>query len=313
MKQGALEHTEKLRQDQSELWGKIKTDTETVTGKIQTGLSTAWSTTETNFKTHKENMGTIATGIATVLVANINKGLSTIGKNFNTTITTVQDNLQTFGKNVATSAAGIAKSFAGNLSEGFKSASQNFAAFANSVGQNLSAFGSGFLKASAETAKGFVDNMVSGFATVWGNFKNLMSSLGERISGTFRENKSVITKVAIGAGIAVGAGALALAVPAAIPYVAGALGGLAAVPGLAKGGITNGPMMALIGDNPGGKEVVSPLGDLLGMIQTAVNESGGNGGDLYLTVKLGEDTITDKVISNINRQNRISGETVIQV
>ena len=36
-----------------------------------------------------------------------------------------------------------------------------------------------------------------------------------------------------------------------------------------------------------------------------------NGGDLYLTVKLGEDTIT-KVISNINRQNRIS-ETVIRI
>lgn len=313
MKQGALEHTERLRQGQSELWERVRTDTETVTGKIQTGLSGAWSTIETNFNTHKENVGTIATGIATTLVANINTGLSTMGTNFNTAITTVQTNLQTFGKNVATSAAGIAKSFAGNLSEGFETASVNFATFANSVGKNLSAFGSGFLKASAETAKGFVSNMVSGFQTVWSNFTSLMSAIGERVSGWFSANKSVITKVAIGAGIAIGAGALILAAPAAIPYVVGGLGGLATIPALAKGGITDGPMLAMIGDNPGGKEVVSPLDDLIGMIQNAVNETGGNSGDLYVTVKLGEDTLTEKVISNINRQNRINGETVIQV
>ncbi len=312
MKEGAIGHTEKLRQGQSELWEKVRVDTETVTGKIQTGLSGAWSTVETNFKTHKENVGKIAGEISTTLVGNINQGLSTIGANFNKTIETVQTNLQTFGKNVATSAAGIAKSFAGNLSEGFKTASQNFATFANSVGRNLSSFGSGFLRASAETARGFVDNMISGFATVWNNFRNLMSSLGERISSTFRENRSVITKVAIGAGIAIGAGALILAAPAAIPYVVGGLGGLATIPALAKGGITNGPMMAVIGDNPGGKEVVSPLDGLLDMIKEATSESNGVV-NLNLTVKVGEDTITEKVISNINRQNRISGETVIQV
>jgi hypothetical protein len=42
------------------------------------------------------------------------------------------------------------------------------------------------------------------------------------------------------------------------------------LPKLAKGGITNGPMAALIGDNPGGQEVVSPLSDLQGHIATAV-------------------------------------------
>ncbi|GMG96859.1 phage tail tape measure protein [Tepidimicrobium xylanilyticum] len=313
MKQGALEHTEKLRQGQSELWEKVRVDTETVTGKIQTGLSTAWSTVETNFKTHKENVGKIAGEISTALVGNINQGLSTIGANFNKTIETVQTNLQTFGKNVATSAAETARTFTNNLSEGFKATVSNFATFANSVGRNLQTFGSGFLKASAETARGFVDNMVSGFSTVWNNFKNLMSSLGERVSGWFRENRSVITKTAIAAGIVIGGVGLALAAPAAIPYVTGALGGLASIPALAEGGITNGPTLALIGDNPGGREVVSPLDDLMAMIQTAVNEAGNSGGDLYLTVKVGEDTLTEKVISNINRQNRIAGATVIRV
>lgn len=36
-------------------------------------------------------------------------------------------------------------------------------------------------------------------------------------------------------------------------------------------------------------------------------------GDLYLTIKLGEDTITEKLVSNINRQSRISGKTIITV
>lgn len=42
------------------------------------------------------------------------------------------------------------------------------------------------------------------------------------------------------------------------------------LPMLAKGGITNGPMAAIIGDNAGGREVVSPLSDLQGHIATAV-------------------------------------------
>lgn len=45
------------------------------------------------------------------------------------------------------------------------------------------------------------------------------------------------------------------------------------LPMLAKGGITNGPMAAIIGDNTGGQEVVSPLSNLLGMVTTAVTQA----------------------------------------
>lgn len=45
------------------------------------------------------------------------------------------------------------------------------------------------------------------------------------------------------------------------------------IPRLAQGGITNGPMMAMIGDNPGGKEVVSPLDDLKDIIASAVSNA----------------------------------------
>lgn len=241
--------------------------------QINTNVSTALNTAKANFEIFKQNVANTATGIATVLVSNINSGLLTMGQNVNTAISTVQNNLQTFGSNVGTIAVETAKSFASNLNEGYQTASQNFSTFANTVGGNLKAFGDGFLRVSAETAQGFATNMVNAFATVWGNFKNLMNAIGERISGWFSANKEVVVKTAITAGVVVGAGALALSVPAAIPYVAGALGGLAAVPALKTGGITDGPMLAMIGDNPGGREVVAPLDDLTNIMASAVGSA----------------------------------------
>ncbi|MCM3763442.1 hypothetical protein [Neobacillus niacini] len=66
------------------------------------------------------------------------------------------------------------------------------------------------------------------------------------------------------------------------------------IPALAKGGITNGPTLALIGDNPGGKEVVSPLDKLqdivAGAVGTAVMQAmqfskpSTSGGDILLNI-----------------------------
>jgi phage-related protein len=84
------------------------------------------------------------------------------------------------------------------------------------------------------------------------------------------------------------------------------------IPKLATGGVVDSPTIAMIGDNPGGREVVAPLDDLIGMIKAALQEGGGSA-NLNLTVKIGEDTITEKVINNINRRSRINGETAIVV
>jgi len=64
---------------------------------------------------------------------------------------------------------------------------------------------------------------------------------------------------------------------------------------LARGGITNGPMAAIVGDNPGGREVVSPLSDLQDIVAGAVStgvinamkfsQVGGNkGGDVVINI-----------------------------
>ncbi len=278
------------------------------------------SVIETNLETHKINVGVIAQAIGAVFAANIGKGLTTSGLNVNTAVDTIQTNLQILGQNVGKITGEIARNMANNLGEGFNVASQNFSNFASTVGENLVDFGTGFLKASAETAKGFVSNMVSGFSTVWSNFRNLMSNMGQSISGWFKENKEVIVTTAITAGIIIGAGALALAVPATIPYITGGLAGLATMPALAEGGITgiNDPFAAVIGDNRTQREVVAPLDDLMGMITSAVGtaimqtkqfDTNSNNGDIYLQM---EGTTFARLINPyLAKENQRVGNSVI--
>lgn len=61
------------------------------------------------------------------------------------------------------------------------------------------------------------------------------------------------------------------------------------IPHLARGGITNGPTLAMVGDNAGGKEVISPLDRLQSMLTNSVVQamqaSGGNQrGDVILNI-----------------------------
>jgi hypothetical protein len=63
------------------------------------------------------------------------------------------------------------------------------------------------------------------------------------------------------------------------------------IPRLARGGITTGPTLAMVGDNPGGREVISPLDRLEGMltnsVMRAIEITGGgnnNSGDIVLNI-----------------------------
>jgi phage-related protein len=65
------------------------------------------------------------------------------------------------------------------------------------------------------------------------------------------------------------------------------------IPHLAEGGITNGPSLALVGDNRGGQEVISPLDRLQGIIGNTIAQvlqmngaigGRGNGGDIILNI-----------------------------
>jgi hypothetical protein len=90
------------------------------------------------------------------------------------------------------------------------------------------------------------------------------------------------------------------------------------IPHLAKGGITNGPMMAVIGDNPGGREVVSPLDDLQDIIASAVGTAvmsamqmggGNNSGPVNLIID--GTTIARAIGPYINKENNRIGGSMI--
>ncbi len=74
-----------------------------------------------------------------------------------------------------------------------------------------------------------------------------------------------------------------------------------------KGGIFTGPQIIGVGEKR--PEFVGALDDL----REIVREESGAGGPITIIVKLGEDTITEKVVSNINRKSRSSGESIIEV
>lgn len=87
------------------------------------------------------------------------------------------------------------------------------------------------------------------------------------------------------------------------------------LPRLAKGGITNGEMTAVIGDNPGGREVVSPLDDLKniisGTINTAVNS--GNNAPTTLIMQLNDNVLGKVIIDTFKGLSRQTGLSVIPV
>jgi phage-related protein len=92
------------------------------------------------------------------------------------------------------------------------------------------------------------------------------------------------------------------------------------IPALAKGGITNGPTLALIGDNPGGQEVVSPLDKLqdiiAGAVGTAVmsamqlSNNSSRGGDVIL--KIDGSTIARVMGPYLSNEETRIGPTMIK-
>jgi hypothetical protein len=117
---------------------------------------------------------------------------------------------------------------------------------------------------------------------------------------------------------------LDISIPDWVPKIGGkTIGGfnIPLIPKLAKGGITNGEMVATIGDNPGGREVVSPLGDLMGMITTAVSNamaiaqmSSGNNTSKLPDIVFQVDGVTFARVTNpyaARESQRIGGSMII--
>lgn len=306
--------TGELKTNVATQWQQMNERVKSETTTMQQRLAATWGAIGANYQTHRQNMGVISAGIATVMAANAARGVMTSGRNQNAGLSSMQRSMLAFGRNVGVMAAGASTALARNLGSGLNAGIRNFNSFFRSTIPAMRSWASGLLRMSADWGRSFVSNIASALSSAWRNIKSFASSTGGKLQGWFSENKATIAKTAIVAGAVVAAGTIALTFPASIPFVAG---GLASIPALAKGGITNGEMLALVGDNPGGREVVSPLDDLMGMIQTAVNESNNNtnNSDRPLEVNLivNDTKLGRAVISSINSLQKQEGKILLDL
>lgn len=159
---------------------------------------------------------------------------------------------------------------------------KNFSTVYNSM---FSGFNDGMTKGVGET----FDKAILSMGTNWDNFdetiKDSLSGIGDAI-----RNAMVTATAEWVAGAATSAMASVAAwVFKVVPWpfnlavVGGAVAGVASffhnLKYLAEGGMTTGPMMAMVGDNPSGKELIIPLEKLGGLM------SGAGGGDSYTVIQ----------------------------
>jgi hypothetical protein len=141
------------------------------------------------------------------------------------------------------------------------------------------------------------------FTGVWNGIKDIFSKAGKFISDTIGGAfKSAINWV-LGTAIGIINGFIdainfVIGIINAIPGVNIGLIGRLEVPKLARGGVVDGPTYAMIGE--AGAEAVIPLERNLGYLDKLASmlaeKIGGTGGNIQLTVKLGEEAIFDRFI-----------------
>lgn len=174
-----------------------------------------------------------------------------------------------------------------------------------------------------EALGGIVD-FISGVFT--GDWKKAWEGVKSIFKGVF-DSLYTIVKVPLNLIIAaineviMGLNKISFDLPSWVPGVGGKSFGIniKPIPPLAKGGITNGPMMAMIGDNPGGREVVSPLDDLKDIVASAVGTAimaanqfnGGNSKQGDVIIQLDGTTLARVLNPYSNKEkSRIGGSMI---
>lgn len=163
----------------------------------------------------------------------------------------------------------------------------------------------------------------NGWQNAWGGIKSIFSNVFNSLIGIAKTPINWIIS-AINTMIR-GLNRFSIRVPSWVAKLAGVTGGtfgfnISQIPHLAKGGITNGEMLAVVGDNPGGREVVSPLDTLQSMlvdsVSTAMAQNGGTSGqevNADIAIQIGGETFARVAIKEINKLQDRMGQTLIRV
>lgn len=155
-----------------------------------------------------------------------------------------------------------------------------------------------------ETLGGVVD-FITGIFTgnwkkAWEGVKSIFKGIIDGIAGIF---KAPINLIIDGINAFIG-GLNKIKIPDWVPIVGGKGFHIDKIPKLAQGGVIDKPTIAMIGE--AGKEAVIPLENNTSWINELAEQLNGKttgGQPIQLVVKIGEDTILNKVIDGINKKS----------
>lgn len=158
----------------------------------------------------------------------------------------------------------------------------------------------------------FITGIFTGnWKKAWTGVKDIFSGIIKGLSGIF---KAPINLIIDGINAFV-SGLNKIKIPDWVPAVGGKGFNIPKIPKLARGGIVDKPTIATIGE--AGKEAIVPLENntsgLEKMAQILGEKIDGNGQPIYLTVKVGEDTLLNKVIEGVNRKSFENNEGVFSL
>ena len=170
------------------------------------------------------------------------------------------------------------------------------------IGQQLSAF--------IDFCNGIINFLRNVFKGNWqGAWQSIKDVFGSIVSGLASMFKAPINAIIDGINAFL-SGLNTIKIPDWVPGVGGRGFYFSPIPKLAKGGIVDGATTAIIGES--GREAVLPLENNTEWIDELASRISGNQ-PTQIIVKLGEETIMDKLIEGINEQSMLSGRNAILV
>lgn len=147
----------------------------------------------------------------------------------------------------------------------------------------------------------FITGIFTGnWKKAWNGVKDIFKGIIDGIAGIF---KAPINLIIDGINAFIG-GLNKIKIPDWVPVVGGKGFHIDKLPKLAQGGVIDKPTIAMIGE--AGKEAVIPLENNTGWITELANQLNGKTGGgqpIQLVVKIGEDTILDKLIGGVNQKS----------
>jgi hypothetical protein len=284
-----------VKEPLTKVWTEIKTNISTMASEAWGAVKTTFNAVKTWFETTvKTPLATVWTDIKTTISTKASEAWEEVKSKFSSVKTW-------FENSVRTPIVAVWNSIKADITKKIEESIEN-------------------LKTTFTGLMTFIKGVFTGdWEKAWEGVKGIFKGVFDNLYDIVKRPLNLIID-AINAVIG-GLNSISVKVPDWVPEFGGKTFGIniPKIPHLAKGGITNGPMMAVIGDNPGGREVVSPLDDLQDIIASAVGtavsqamQMGGSKNSGPVNLIIDGTTIARAIGPYLNKENNRIGGSMIR-